>query len=500
MANRSTLTAEAVAFVRVAGILQLMPSHIVWLLMSLASVYFGAGCATDSPRQTATRPATSATRLNESPEQLEKRAEAHAHYLAGLSYEQSQNPAKALEEYEKALESDPQNTDLAVELSRRYLLLSDAPFLIDLAQLYLALDAENPKLTNSPTRARARELLKRAASMENTNIVALQRLAQGFMFTGDTKSAADVYLQMLKADPELVGVREALAELYLRDNNTKGANEQLKEIIRDTPTNPQAYYFLGAIAYEEKRFADALDHYRKAMLLGLDSQQIYFDIAATQLALQKPREAIDTLEKARRKYRQSFVGEFYTGLAYMRLKEYTNALDHFTAAEIVAQATERNRLNQGFYFELGSAHERAGRIPESVGYFEKCLSLAPDFAPALNYLGYMWAERGTNLSRAREMIEHAVKLDPTDAAYLDSLGWVLFKQGHAEEALEPIQKAVQLNEEPDATLFDHLGDVYSMLKQPEKARDAWRKSVEIEPNKDVLKKLKEAGPPAGLTR
>jgi tetratricopeptide (TPR) repeat protein len=271
----------------------------------------------------------------------------------------------------------------------------------------------------------------------------------------------------------------------------------LKEIIRDTPTNPQAYYFLGAIAYEEKRFADALENYRKALLLGLETQQIYFDIAAVQLALNKPREALDYLEKARRKFRQSFVGEFYSGLAYMRLKEFTNALEHFTAAEIVAKATETNRLTHHFYFELGAAHERAGKIPQAEGYFEQCLKMSPSFPAALNYLGYMWAERGTNLGRAREMIEKAVKLDPTNAAYLDSLGWVLFKQGFPKEALAPIRKAVELNDEPDATLYDHLGDVYLALKQPDEARAAWRKSLELEPNKTVEKKLKEPDPPPG---
>jgi len=287
--------------------------------------------------------------------------------------------------------------------------------------------------------------------------------------------------------------------LYLRDNNTKGAAEQLQQIIRDNPTNPQAYYFLGAIAYEEKRFNDALENYRKALLLGVDTEQIYFDIAATQLAMNQPRDALEYLQRARRKFRQSFVGEFYSGLCYMRLKEYTNALEHFTAAEIVAKATDTNRLTHAFYFELGSAHERAGKIPEAENYFEKCLSMSTNFAPALNYLGYMWAERGTNLTRAREMIEHAVKLDPTNAAYLDSLGWLLFKQGHAKDALDPIRKAVELNDEPDATLFDHLGDVYAALHESDKAREAWRKSLQIEPNKDVEKKLKEPDPPPGST-
>jgi tetratricopeptide (TPR) repeat protein len=562
-----------------------MPSRFVWLMLSLALIFFSAACSTPSTRRT-TAPASASARssiASESPDEVNRRAEAHAHYLAGLGYDQNNQGEKALAEYEQALALDSANEVLATELSRRYLqrkeydnaiailkkaanapgasgLMSarlslvylqqgktnaaidasraaikrepgsiagyqslfhlhralgqtnearkvveqaarqqkpSAEFMIDLAHLYLALDAESPTFTNSPVRARARDLLVRAAAAELTNVVALQRLAQGFVFVGDSKRAAEVYVKMLEQEPELVGIREALAEIYLRGNDPKRAAEQLKEIIRDTPTNPQAYYFLGAIAYEERRFAEALDNYRKALLLGFETQQIYFDIAAVQLALNKPREALDYLDRARRKFHQSFVGEFYAGLCYMRLKEYTNALERFTAAEIVAKATETNRLTHHFYFELGAAHERAGKIPEAERYFEQCLALSPNAPEALNYLGYMWAERGTNLDRARQMIEKAVKLNPTNAAYLDSLGWVLFKQGHSKEALEPIRKAVELNEEPDATLYDHLGDVYSALKQPEKAREAWRKSLQVEPNKEVEKKLKNPEPPPG---
>ncbi len=375
-----------------------------------------------------------------------------------------------------------------------------APFLIDLGQLYLALDAENPRLTNSPNRLKARDTFIRAGAMENTNLVSLQKLAQGFMFVGETKRAADIYAKMVAENPDLGAMRESLAELYLRQNEPKLAAEQLKEIIRDSPTNPQAYYFLGAIAYEEKNFAEALENYRKALLLGLNNEQVYFDLAGVSLALNQPREALDYLAQGRKKFRQSFVGEFYTGLAYLRLKEFTNALDHFTAAEIVAKATETNRLTHGFYFELGSAYERAGKIPEAERYFEQCLAMSPNFAGALNYLGYMWAERGTNLVRARAMIEQAVQLFPTNAAYLDSLGWVLFKQGHAQEALAPMLKAVELNDEPDATLYDHLGDIYAASNQIGKAREAWGKALKIEPNKEIEKKLQNVAPPPGSQR
>ncbi|HWN97066.1 MAG TPA: tetratricopeptide repeat protein, partial [Methylomirabilota bacterium] len=366
-----------------------MPSRFVWLWLSVASIFIGAGCAPVHHNAPGRRSAQAAEQKDsgpsDSPDQYDKRAEVHAHFLAGLSFEQNRELEKALAEYEKALAGDPKNEMLAVDLSRRYLQRKefdkaiavlkkaaqagtsglmyarlslvylqqgktnaaidasraaikhepgsmagyqslfhlyrslgqtndarkaveqaarqpkpDAPFLIDLAHLYLAIDAEDLKLTNSPSRVRAKQLLTRAATMENTNIVSLQRLAQGFIFVGDTKRAASIYAKMLKEEPDLIGIREALAELYQRDNDPGSAAEQLKEIIRDTPTNPQAYYFLGAIAYEERRFSEALDHYRKALLLGLDNQQMYFDIASTHLALRQPRDALDWLEKARR--------------------------------------------------------------------------------------------------------------------------------------------------------------------------------------------------------
>jgi len=71
------------------------------------------------------------------------------------------------------------------------------------------------------------------------------------------------------------------------------------------------------------------------------------------------------------------------------------------------------------------------------------------------------------------------------------------KQGDAKAALEPMRKAVELNDEPDATLFDHLGDIYAALNQREKAREAWRKSLQIEPSKTIEQKLKEPDPPPG---
>jgi len=101
----------------------------------------------------------------------------------------------------------------------------------------------------------------------------------------------------------------------------------------------------------------------------------------------------------------------------------------------------------------------------------------------------MWAEHGENLERAREMIGRALKAEPKSPAYLDSMGWVLYKLNQPKEALDYILKAVAASEEQDATLYDHLGDIYAELKEMDKARDAWRKSLAVEKNDAVQKKL-----------
>ena len=181
--------------------------------------------------------------------------------------------------------------------------------------------------------------------------------------------------------------------------------------------------------------------------------------------------------------------EFYTGIANAAMEKYSEALSHFTSAELLAKTSEPGRLNQVFYFQLGSTYERSGNIPEAVKAFRKCLEIAPDYAEALNYLGYMWAERGENLEEARDMIEKALKKEPDNAAFLDSLGWVYYKLKKPSEALSYLNSAIEHTDKPDPTLFDHLGDIHLELKEIDKAREAYGKALAIKPDEKIQQKL-----------
>ena len=336
-------------------------------------------------------------------------------------------------------------------------------------------------------------MLARAEKMEIASTQLRLKLADGFFMLGDDDRAATLYLEEVDKLGDLPLLREVvrarLTDIYMRSRDRKHAVEQLQAILRSDPSNAQAYYYLGNIAYDEKRWADAADYLKKALIFSPDLEQAYYDLASVQIADDKAADALATLEKARTKFPQSFALEYLSGVALTEQKDYNNAINHFTTAEVIAKATDPGLLTKIFYFQAGTAFEQNGNLAEAEECFGKCLKLDPDFADTLNYLGYMWTEHGTNLDKAREMIGKALKAEPKNPAYIDSMGWVLFKLDRPKEALDYEIKAVELAEKPDAILYDHLGDIYAALHQMDRAREAWRKSLAVEPNDQIRQKL-----------
>ena len=366
---------------------------------------------------------------------------------------------------------------------------ADAPYWIELGETYIFFArAGKMDLVRKP----ALEAFKRAAGMQPSNPVLLQRLGDGFNYFSDSLAAVRIYTQLIERLPKLPGVRERLVELLIRQQDRTNAILHLRRLAADNPTSPQFNYLLGTLLFEDKQPKEGAEYLGKALRFDASFEPAYYDLAAAQINLKQSEEALATLEKARRKFPQTFICEFYTALAHSQLKDRTNALKFFTSAEVIARAKETNRLTHTFYFQLGSAYERVQNFKEAEVYFRKSLAMSPDFAEALNYLGYMWADRGENLQEAREMIEKALKLEPKNAAFLDSLGWVLYKLDKPQDALRYIQKAIDNNDEPDATLYEHLGDVYSALHKTDQARQAFQKAYSIEPNEQIQRKLNAA--------
>jgi len=376
------------------------------------------------------------------------------------------------------------------EAARRPRLTPDQ--ITDLAGLYGNLAYQFPA-QREPATARALALLGRVDEKKLVAPPARLKLADRYYLLGDNTNAVRLYLQLTEDYGDVPALREhvrgRLADVYLRQKDRTNAVAQLELMVRENPSNEQAYYTLGSLASEQRDWTNAVGYLEKAVMHGPKLEQAHYDLVAAQLAVDRPDDALKTLSNARMLFPGSFVVEYLEGMTRSQKKEFALAAQAFGAAEKIATGRDPNRLNHVFYFQFGAACERAGDHAEAVKHFEKCLRLEPDFSEALNYLGYMWAERGENLTRAREMIERALKVEPDNAAYLDSMGWVLYKLKQPKAALEYMLRAVKAEEEVDATVLDHLGDVYAALDQPAAAREAWAKSLAIESNDAVKKKL-----------
>ena len=138
----------------------------------------------------------------------------------------------------------------------------------------------------------------------------------------------------------------------------------------------------------------------------------------------------------------------------------------------------------GLLFQLGASYERTRRYEEAAEQFQAVLAIQPEHSTAMNYLGYMWADNNENLEQALDLVRRAVALEPNNGAYVDSLGWALFRLGKFEEARRHLERANQLVPE-DSVILEHLGDVYVALGDERRAREAYEHALAINDDENV---------------
>lgn len=149
--------------------------------------------------------------------------------------------------------------------------------------------------------------------------------------------------------------------------------------------------------------------------------------------------------------------------SYLAAGRETEALPLLEAARVARP--EDTRL----LYAVGVAYDALGRRDEALEAFQALVRKDPTNATALNYVGYTWAERGEHLEEALVLIERALQIEPENPAYLDSLGWVLYRLGRIEEAVRPIEAAAKALPD-DSVIRGHLEEVRRNLKPRRRRR------------------------------
>lgn len=317
------------------------------------------------------------------------------------------------------------------------------------------------------------------------------RLAQLLEENGRVEKAISIYEQIIDASDLPPQVRTRLALLYLQSGISQKAKELADEIMEKEPFNPFGYRVAGYIEQDKQNFDKAAEYFEESIKKAPKFEPSYFDLLTAYFNAQKDEQARKVIGMINDKFKPSFQLHYYEGLLDYRKEDFPNALKSYEKALVIAKKSDPSRLTHFFYFQLGIAYERVKNFDKCEVYFRKAIELRPDFAEAMNYLGYTWAENNIKLEEALKLIEQAVALDPSNAAYLDSLGWVYFKLDKLNKALRYQLKAIEFVEKPDPIMFEHLGDMYMHINKVEKARKAYEKSLEIDENDEVKNSVTE---------
>ncbi len=319
--------------------------------------------------------------------------------------------------------------------------------------------------------------------------------------------------QQRDSRPEELGsdVALAVAQLALDIKDYDAAAEFFDFTVRRRPEETVHHLLtwgLGLLADEQYRLA--ADVFRRGIRSeGKDEERaaFFFYLAA---ALEMDGRTDDAIAAARngaklRRDDPRFLGRVAWVLYHA--KRYAEAADAYRKLiekfDAVHDSGEVREVLREARFVLSNLAVTGGEFPEGEEWLEQVLDEFPGDVGAMNDLGYLWADRNKNLHRAYRMIREAADKEPDNAAYRDSLGWVLYRMGRFDEAVVELEKAVELD--PDPVILDHLGDAYRGLKKIEKAEDNWRKAADgfkeredAENASRAEQKIRDASPQSAL--
>jgi len=413
----------------------------------------------------------------------------------GYTYEQQKQYKNAIESYRHAIELDRDNLDAIRGLAQN--LLNDGQTDAALEQYKVIADA-NPEDAQTYIRIAeiyrkqgkydaALEHLKKAESMVQDSIEVPYNIAAIYQAQGRYDDAAQLLRDLLKKSEKpdnnysqgeksnRAVFLERLGTVYRDQGNNQAAIDtfhQMVDLGGDDNTE-RGYQQIIDTWREAKEWQRATDAAREAAQKLPNSRDLKMVLAAQQADMGSPDPALKEVRSLLKGTPED--RSVYITLAQMntRLKRYPDAEQALDKAE---QLSTKDDDKEYIWFLRGSTFERQKRYSDAEQQFKKVIASDPQHAMALNYLGYMLADQNMNLEEALNYIKRAVDIDPTNGAYLDSLGWAYFRLGKYDLAEENLTKAAQkINTDP--TVHDHLGDLYQKLGKLKQAATHWERAL-----------------------
>lgn len=445
------------------------------------------------------------------------RAEAYFNYcLARQAYHRQELPL-AIELLEKAVLGDPASGDLAAELAHLYLDLNDpeaaarsaekavglapasatawralatartmlaerdgSPAARDASRAALAgLLAREPDdsgalfqlarielARNDPEAAMAalRRLLAIAPDMEEAIVLASHALSR----QGRFDEAVGTLLEAISRNDDSPALRLALVEAHEASGDLEEALLVAARLATMRVDPVRVEYLMARLCAKADRHAEAYEHWtriativeeRDSQVSASDRAEVHARRIESLLNAGRPAEAIPLAEAGEHRFPDDPRFRMRRSEALLLLGKEAEAQRALATSLAAGADPVLRQMASDVYLSAGARRERAGEFRQAERLLRKAIEVHAENASALNYLGYMYAERGEKLDESLDLIRRALARDPDNGAYLDSLGWAHFRRGEFEKAEAALLKALEhLSAEP--AIHEHLGELY----------------------------------------
>jgi tetratricopeptide (TPR) repeat protein len=417
--------------------------------------------------------------------------DAYFDFLMARRLESQGDQAGALAALERAAAADPASAEVRAEIASfqlrrnrrseaetaalQALKLDDANLEAHrvLGLIYSAnVDAMNARTPEVQVEVAARQAithLERAAGVASagTDIQIHYSLGRLYLRIGDAAKAVDAFTRVVNQNPDSAQGRLSLAQAYAASDDLKNAIDTLEFIVTDEPR------VAGVLAqYQEQAglLKEATESYTRAIATDPTNRGLKFRRIAAVFNDGNYTQAAAFATEAQAQHPEDL------RFPRLRARAVFEGGDPARAVTILEPTAKANPRDIATQLALADLYNDAGRDRDAERTLRLLLEMEPSNAEALNYLGYLLANRGRSLDEAVRLVERALVAEPGNPAYLDSLGWAHFRRGDLEEAEKYLAPAAQKLPR-NAVVQDHLGDVLAGRGRWADAIAAWTRAL-----------------------
>ena len=244
-----------------------------------------------------------------------------------------------------------------------------------------------------------------------------------------------------KAHPKEALIHIIRGDLLYNDGDKKGALEQMLQSVELESNNFEVWHQIMLINFELRNYEELAKQSKNVISLFPNNATAYY----------------------------------FNGLAYLQLKQHEKAIKPLKRGAMISGSSSNTDLTAQMHSLLGECYNSLKKYKDSDKSYEKALKLKGDDPTIFNNYGYFLSLRGENLEKAASMAKKANQMEPGNASYQDTYGWVLYQQGNYEDAKVWLEKAVATSGNSGVVL-EHYGDVLFKLGEVDKAVEQWQKA------------------------